>query len=79
MTIRFASGGSHFVFLLVDLTGFMQAFTFRLSSNQNRNFAKLISGSAVLHGVSFRSALIASIKESLLGELSDAGNLDQGG
>jgi len=46
MTIRFASGGSHFGFLLVDLAYFIQAVTVRSLSNRNLNFAKPIFGVA---------------------------------
>src|SRR4030095_7245427 len=80
MTIRFASGGSHFGFLLVDLAYFIQAVTVRSFSNRNVNFAKPIFGVAEISVLRvIRSPIIAPIRDSLLGELSDAENLDQGG
>ena len=77
MTIRFASGASHFGFLLVDLAYFIQAVTIRSFSNQNRKFAKLMSARRDFFTPCHLShQLIVPIKDSLLGESSDAGNLD---
>jgi hypothetical protein len=46
MTIRFASGGSHFGFLLVDLAYFIQTVPVRSLSNRKLNFAKPVFGVA---------------------------------
>ena len=71
MTIRFASGRSHFGFWLVDLVFFILVRT--ILRDLDRNDLKRIPVlSRFLRGVS----LYVPSKDTLLGRLSDAGNLD---
>jgi len=76
--MRFASGGSHFGFLLVDLARFIQLVA--VLAPCSRNFARPISGPAGLpYGRHLSPLLTTLFYYSPLGGLPDVGNLDQGG